>query len=279
MKHAAVFDHFSPKQVVASGYSIYDFLGVTTDSRFKKGWSKFAPPRGSKYTPPLPSLNEHYFDWILTLESVARAAGAYRMIELGAGWGTWSVIGATAARQSARIDAIEIVAIEADHTHYDWMRRHFASNDLTGETMHLIHGAVAPKAGTVRFPILEDPSEDYGASMKQVHSGRPFIDVPAYTLASLMDRMSGTVDFVHVDIQGAEYDIIPPIMDLLRKRVKSMMIGTHTSLEKHHEMSELFRRNGWRETMNYPRGELCVTPYGNVQFGDGLVAVENPDFI
>lgn len=279
MKHAPVFEKFLPSEVVANGFSIYDFLGVATDVRFKKKWAKFAPVRGAKYTPQLPTVNEHYFDWILTLESVVRASGTYRMIELGAGWGTWSAVGAAAAKQRSDIHSVEIVAIEADETHYDWMRRHFATNDLQGESVHLVQGAVAPETGTVRFPVIDDPSEDYGASMKQVSSGMPFIEVQSYTLASLIERLSGPVDFLHVDIQGAEYDVIPPIMDLLRERVKSMMIGTHTSLEKHHEMSDLFLNNGWRETMNYPRGALCDTPYGQVQFGDGLIAVENPDLI
>ena len=279
MKHAPIFDEFTAVPISANGFAIYNFLGVATDVRFKKSWAKFTPKHGSKFTPPLPGLNEHYFDWILTLESVARASGVYRMIELGAGWGTWSSVAAAAAKQLSQISDMEIVAIEADETHHDWMRRHFSMNDLKTDKVQLIQGAVAAQEGVVRFPVIEDPSEDYGASMKQVHSGRPFVEVPAYTLASLLERVSGPVDFLHVDIQGAEYDVIPPTMDLLRQRVKSIMIGTHTSLEKHHEMADLFRQAGWRETMNYPRGQLCETPYGEVQFGDGLVAVNNPDFI
>ncbi len=279
MKHAEIFSEFSQKKVVANGFSIYDFLGISTAVEFKKKWAKFAPKRGAEYTPQLPAINEHYFDWVLTLESVVRASDTYRMIELGAGWGTWSAVAAAAARQRAAIDAVEIVAIEADKTHHDWMFRHFVANQLHDKGVHLLHGAVAGEAGNVRFPVLDDPSEDYGASLMNVGGGREFVEVEAYTIASLIDRLSGPIDFLHVDIQGVEYDVIPPIMSLLRERVKSIMIGTHTSLEKHHEMTELFRAGGWRERMNYPRGELCETPYGAVQFGDGLVAVENPDFL
>lgn len=276
MKHADIFSQFPGVKVEANGFSIYDFLGVATDIEYKKGWAKFAPGRGAKYAPPLPPLNEHYFDWMLTLESVARASDVYRMIELGAGWGTWSAVGAAAAKSKAAIEKVEIVAIEADTTHYDWMRRHFSLNNLNGDCVHLVHGAVAPEPGTVRFPVVDEPSEDYGASLRQVHSGKPFIAVEAYTLVSLLDRLGGPADFVHVDIQGVEYDVIPPVMDELRKRVKRMMIGTHISLEKHNEMADMFKRHGWRETMNYPRGQMCETPFGSVQFGDGLVAVENP---
>lgn len=279
MNHAPIFDEFVRANVEANGFSIYDFRGVATDVRFKSAWSKFAPGRGAKLSPPLPPVNEHYYDWILTLQSVVRASGTYRMIELGAGWGTWASAAAKAAEQRPSIDKVELVAIEADETHFDWMKRHFITNGLKSQTTHLVHGAVAPDAGVVRFPVIDKPNEDYGASMKQVYSGKAYVEVTAYTLSSLLDKLTGPADFLHVDIQGAEYDVIPPVMDLLRKQVKSIMIGTHTSLEKHNEMSALFRGHNWRETMNFPRGALCDTPYGQIQFGDGLVAVENPDFI
>jgi len=278
MQHAPIFQEFTATQIEANGYSIYDFLGIETDVRFKEGWKKFAPQVGSKFTPPLPTLNEHYIDWVLTLESVARANGIYRMVELGAGWGTWAAVAATASQQRASINEIEIVAIEADVTHFDWMKRHFSSNRLNAPRTHLIHGVAGPDEGMVRFPVIDDPANDYGASMRQVHSGRAFVEVQSYPLNSILDKLSGPADFIHVDIQGAEYDIIPPAMETLKKRVKAMMIGTHTSLDKHNELAELFEGHGWREQMNYPRGQLCETPYGQIQFGDGLLAVSNPEF-
>ena len=279
MSHASVFDKFTPTPVSANGYCIYDFLGIATDVRFKREWAKFAPPRGSEYTPPLPQVNEHYFDWVLTLESVVRASGTYRMIELGAGWGTWASVAAAAAKQQPNIGSVEIVAIEADQTRFDWMRRHFATNNVGSETTHLMHGAVAAEPGTVRFPVLDDPSIGYRTSLYEVHSQRPFVEVPAYTIDALISKLSGPVDFLHIDIQGTEYDILPKAMETLNKNVKAIMIGTHFSLEKHNEIAELFSKMEWREVMHYPRNALCKTPYGEVQFGDGLLAIENPRFI
>lgn len=277
MQHAAIFENFTPQTSIADGVSVYDFVGVATDVRFKKGWAKYAPRVGSEVTPSLPQMNEHYFDWVLTLEAVEKATDSFRMIELGAGWGTWVVTAALACRQRKAIKDIELLAIEADLAHYEWMNRHFRANGLDLSAHHLIHGAVSAEPGKIRFPVIENPAEDYGASTSAVYGGRPYVEVDAYTIEELIGRMKGPVDFLHVDIQGAEYDTIPAAMDLLKKNVKSIMVGTHQSLEQHNKLAKLFRDNGWEPRMEYDRGALCDTEYGEVQFGDGLIAYRNPD--
>lgn len=279
MEHDKVFAEFEHQTIHADGRSVYDFLGVATDVRFKRDWAKFASEKGKSFTPSLPPLNEHYFDWILTLESVLRASGSYRMAELGAGWGTWALRAAKAARQRAAITDVEVLAVEADQTHYDWLIKHFIDNGEDPHDHHLLHGAVAGESGTVRFPVIEDPSVDYGASMRAAKADIPYVEVAAYSLEDLLGRLDGPVDFLHVDIQGAEYEVLPPAMDLLRRRVKSIMIGTHISADHHAGMARAFRAAGWTERMNLARNAENETPYGRVQLGDGLLSYLNPDFI
>ena len=101
--HDVVFDRFARCEVTADGEHIYDFLGVSTAVRFKKSWVKFAPPAGSKLTPNYPVVNEHYLDWVALLECVLRADDVFRIVELGAGWGTWSSSGLAACRQMPHI--------------------------------------------------------------------------------------------------------------------------------------------------------------------------------
>jgi len=48
LKHDPVFSEYSAMKIEADGESIYDFLGVGTKVRFKKGWAKFAPPAGAE---------------------------------------------------------------------------------------------------------------------------------------------------------------------------------------------------------------------------------------
>ena len=51
---------------------------------------------------------------------------------------------------------------------------------------------------------------------------------------------------MHVDIQGAEYDVVPPNMPLLKKNVKRLMVGTHLANEKHDDLVKLLETEGWQ---------------------------------
>ena len=278
-RHDRIFSEVGAVEVETDGACIYDCVGVATQVRFKKGWAKFAAPAGKMIRTKLPVLNEHYLDWVVVLESVARAKGDYRIVELGAGWGTWSSTALVATRQRDAIHSVEAVAVEADLTHWQWMSEHFHTNRLTDKSIHLIHGAVSAEPGEISFPVIENPDEDYGASISGAAVAPRQVTVRAYTIEQILDRLSGPVDFMHIDIQGAEYDTVPAAMNLLNDRVKAVLVGTHISSEHHDSMVRLFEDAGWRIRMNYERGQLCETPYGPIQLGDGVVVAENPKFI
>lgn len=276
MKHHPIFETFEPVKSIGTGKHIFDFLGVATDVSYKKGWSKHALKVGSEYTANYPVVNEHYFDWIALLECVRSASGVFRMAELGAGWAPWLVRAANAARQVPAIEQMELVGVEADPTHYNWMKAHFKDNQLDPEKYHLLHGAVAPKSMPLQFPKLDNPDEDYGASINAVTQQGQYVEVQGYPLTEIINLFTGPVDFIHMDIQGAEYDVIPGAMDLLKSKVKAMMIGTHTSLEKHNELHQLFLDQGWKPVMVFPRNGEVETEFGKVKFGDGFVFYKNP---
>lgn len=276
--HDPIFSEFEAVESEADGASIYDFLGVATQVRFKKGWAKFAPPAGKSFQAKLPVLNEHYLDWVVVLESVARAKDTYRIVELGAGWGTWSSAALAACRQKEAVRRVEAVAIEADFTHWQWMEEHFRSNRLLDHGVELLHGAIAAKSGEISFPVIENPDEDYGASTRGVSAAPRQVTVRAYTIEEVLGHLSGPADFLHIDIQGAEYDCVPSSMDLFNTNVKAVLVGTHISADHHRSMVKLFQDAGWHIRMNYERGQYSQTPYGPVQLGDGVVVAENPRF-
>ncbi|GJL96297.1 MAG: hypothetical protein DHS20C06_01140 [Hyphobacterium sp.] len=276
--HDPIFSEFETVQVEADGSSVYDFLGIGTQARFKKGWSKFVPPAGKKFNANLPVLNEHYLDWVAVLESVSRANGTYRIVELGAGWGTWSAAALGACRQNVAVRAVEAVAIEADVTHWQWMEEHFRSNRLLDHGVHLLHGAVGAESGEISFPVIDNPDEDYGASTRSVAAAPKKVTVRAYTITEVLEYLSGPANFVHIDIQGAEYDTVPASMESLTTKAKAVLVGTHISSDHHRSMVKLFQAAGWRIRMDYERGQVCQTPYGPVKVGDGVVVAENPKF-
>ena len=275
----SIFDAFGHCSVTASGVHLYDFLGTRTRAAFKRGWDKHLVGEGKKLTLSAPQKDEHYLDWIGLLTSVDRAQGVFRMAELGAGWAPWTVRGALAARQRKEITGVELVAVEADPTHFSWILQHFRDNGLDPEAHHLLHGAVAAHPGTLKFPALENPDVNYGASIIIGDTGAPVIEVPGYTIHDVLDRFSGPVDFLHVDIQGAEYEVLPPAMGLLREQVKSIMIGTHFSDTQHDALVEAFTSEGWKNGIVLARNTRHATPWGNITTHDGFLLFDNPRFV
>ncbi len=279
MKHHPIFETFQQVKSTGTGKHIFDFLGVATDVNYKKGWSKHALSVGTEYTSNYPVVNEHYFDWIALLECVHSASGVFRMAELGAGWAPWLVRAAFAAKQLPAIEQIELVGVEADATHHSWMKSHFLDNQLNPEKYHLLHGAVASKSMRLQFPDLNNPDEDYGASLNAVSKNGKYVEVQGYPLTEILELFTGPVDFIHTDIQGVEYEVIPGAMKLLKSKVKAMMVGTHTSLEKHNQLHQLFVDHDWKPVMVFPRNGEVETEFGKVKFADGFVFYTNPLYI
>lgn len=273
---AEVFAAFSPVESTASGLHVYDFLGTCTRVSFKKGWERHATPAGRPITPRLPPKNEHYLDWVALLRAVQRAKDAFRMAEFGAGWAPWLVRGAFAARQRADIARFELLGVEADPTHFAWMRQHFVDNGLDPEAHSILHGAVAARAGILSFPVIANPDEDYGSGLSTAANGAGTLTVTGRTLPDLLAVFSGPVDFMHVDIQGAEYEALPPAMGTLSAKVRSVMVGTHTSDDLHDELVARFRAAGWTEVLNLPRARTSATPWGEIALGDGFLLFDNP---
>ncbi len=168
MRHHPVFETFHRTKCVGTGKHVFDFLGVATNVSYKKGWARFAHESGLEISPKYPPVDEHYFDWIALLQSVRGASGTFRMAELGAGWAPWLVRAVFAAAQVPAINKIELVGVEADSTHYQWLVDHFLDNDLNPEDYHLLHGAVSPVSEILKFPKISNPDENYGASTRGV---------------------------------------------------------------------------------------------------------------
>jgi FkbM family methyltransferase len=276
MTHHPIFEKFDRVKSVGTGNHVFDFIGSTTNVDFRRGWRQHATRAGVEVMPALPPANEHYFDWVATLWAVDRCRGTLRMAELGAGWAPWLARAALAARQRPAIEGIELIAVEADETHFAWVNEHLTANGVQGPGIHALRGAVAAQPGVVRFPRVDNPDENYGASIRAVGAQTDYVEVTAFSIDQILDRFSGPADLVHVDIQGAEYDVLPQSMPRLKQSVRSIMVGTHQSLEMHRGLAEQFKSEGWTEVLNFDRNALCETEFGSIQFGDGFLLFTNP---
>ncbi len=273
--HHPVFEMFVRTPCTASGHHVYDFLGGATHVAYHGNWARFAPPASRTITPNLPPKNEHYLDWIAVLTAAAKAHGVFRMAELGAGWAPWLVRGALAARQRAEISECELLGVEPDPTHFNWAREHFLGNDLDPDRHRLLQGVATAAAGPLRFPMVASPDLDYSASLADADLVAETIEVQGYDVVELLRWFSGPVDFLHVDIQGAEHDALPPAMAMMAHSVRAIMIGTHDGDQLHDDLARRFREDGWRERMNLGASRVHATPWGEIATDDGFLWFEN----
>jgi FkbM family methyltransferase len=277
--HHSVFNHFQRKLSLGTGRHIFDFLGGATDVAFKKGWERYALQKGTNITPQFPQRNEHYFDWVALLYVVLEARGVLRMAELGAGYGPWLVRGALASRQCSAVEQVELLGIEADLTRFYWMEKHFLDNGIEPSDHHLFHGAVSTNYEKLLFPRIDNPSEDYGVSLRSASPDSINVEVQGYPLANLLSYFTGPVDLLHMDAQGVEYEVIPANLELLKSRVRHLVIGTHVSQKRHLELYSLLFSHGWQSIMSFPRGEEVMTEFGSIRFGDGFQFWKNPEIL
>jgi FkbM family methyltransferase len=251
----------------------------------------FGPPT-SHATYVGPGLDEDIFEWIALLEAILVAQGRFRMMELGCGFGRWLVIAAMACKQRGNFP-LKLIGVEAEPAYHRWACRHFRDNGLNLSEHELIHAAVGPKDGTAKF-YTGSIGEWYGQArapddlpatsiferfLRRVRrqKSKPMDTVTAVPMISLntLLRHQEWVDLIDMDVQGAEGGVLTAADDQLDRKVCKVHIGTH-SHEVEEELRHFFEQRGWHNLIDYPCLSSSETPYGRIQFQDGVQTWINP---
>jgi FkbM family methyltransferase len=298
IRHHPIFKEITPwSDEIPPGF-VADFLGTITRHAFEKNLP--SPCQDTTRTTPsnLPEFNEEYFEWVDLLESVKQAKNRYVFVELGAGYGRWAVHAAQAIKRLNPMP-FDAVAVEAEPTHFEFLKQHSSDNGLEPCDHRLIRAAVWTKRGVVKF-YIGNASEWYGQAIdqsKDLHSLRRSIIalmylafhrpglfrasrrqrvtwVPAITLNEILYECP-YVDLLDMDIQGAELDVITSSIEALNDKVRRIHIGTHNAVVEE-GLRLIFSSNGWLNIWDYQCGNTEGTPYGSILFGDGVQTWVNP---
>lgn len=182
------------------------------------------------------------------------------VVELGAGWGPWITTGGVIAKNN-KIPKIILVAVEGNTKRYSLLKHHLSNNafdpiDITGDFKFLeynqvscvFQGVVWTHDGDVFFP--QDEITDMGSSASADKSDTDYrgnntkaISTPCLTLSSLCNRLN-YVSFLHIDIQGSEYQILNHSIEWLNQKVSTMMVATHSRVIEG-KLIELMLKNNW----------------------------------
>jgi FkbM family methyltransferase len=258
-KHHEVFYNFKCWEgIVQPGYQC-NFLGNLIRSSFSKDSFYYKEP--TFVSTEYPPFDEEYFEWIDVLESVIAAKDDFLMIELGAGYGRWLIRAAKAFHQ-VKDRPFLLIGVEAEPDHYKWMKLHFTDNGINPVFFH-----------------VGDPHKSYGQHIAStgIPPSSSIKEVKAISLNSLLHLLE-KVDLIDLDVQGAEFLVLSAAVDELNKKVKRVHIGTHhPSIES--QLRVLFTNMGWKCLQDYPISKGYPTPYGLIDFVDGVQTWVNPQLI
>ena len=104
-------------------------------------------------------------------------------------------------------------------------------------------------------------------------NGQSLLKVRSYGLPALMEPFD-RIDLIHMDIQGAELPVVAASIADLARKVRRLIIGTHSD-DIHDSLVEIFRSNGFEAEFLFPRRDLVQTDYGPIQFRDGCQVWSN----
>ena len=203
---------------------------------------------------PIPDDGFHAegIEYVALLDAIERFAtdGSFVAVEAGAGWGPWLAMAGVVCR-SRGVERIRLIGLEASPQRFALMRRHLDFNQLInqrGVEVDLFEGAVWSHDGVIHFP--ESAVEDMGAAASANsadidYRGQPVAtrEVPCTRLPTLVGE-GREVDFLHIDVQGAEGEVINSHLDWLNQHTRSIMVATH-SRPLEGELMVLLSDNGW----------------------------------
>jgi FkbM family methyltransferase len=160
-----------------------------------------------------------------------------------------------------------LIGVEASLSRFDLMKRNCQDNLIPSDQLQLHRAACTVDGAAVFIPC----NDDFGAAVTRLASG-PAEEVPGIRLA---DLISSRVDFLDVDIQGAELEVIPANVALLDETVALAHVGTHSAAADD-IIARTFAKHGWRQRQSFPCWQFNQTPYGAFHFIDGIQSWENP---
>jgi len=190
--------------------------------------------------------------------------------------------------------------VEAEPRHYRWLRQHMSDNQIDAASTTLLQGAVSDHRENVLFYVASPAGEVneaaawYGQAITnpceavdalptvayedqevfQLRSGWKSVKVPSFLLSDILPE-ANRIDLIDLDVQGEELKVIASSIEELDRRVARLHIGTH-SPEIEQGLRELLNQHGWQCTADYAGGQMNDTPWGPIEFVDGVQSWINP---
>ena len=219
-------------------------------------------PQRLQFPVPDDGFHAEAIEYVALTDALQRSEGntTFSAVEIGAGWGPWITTAGVIAKKQNK-NNITLVGVEASSERFDLMTRHLECNALrppaaSGEDAQykniftrLFKGAVWTHDGVIWFP--ESDVGDMGAAATTKNDATDYRgtlsinrSVPCKALPTLLHGL-GIIDFLHIDIQGSELELLQNQIDWVSSNVRAMMIATHSRAIEG-KLLELLYEHGWQ---------------------------------
>lgn len=241
----------------------------------------------NRLTMPVPDDGFHAeaLEYVALIDSIRRSRDSFCAVEIGAGWAPWVSLGGVLARKQV-FSNISLVSVEGLPSRFELMKKQLTFNSLRPDSeecdtlldnIHckLFKGAAGFGQDCLWFP--DAPVTDMGSAASTENGQTDYrglqttnTKIKAYTLHDILDDLE-KIDYLHIDIQGSEYDLIAANLSLLTERVEGMMVATHSRVIEG-KLVELLHSNGWhlhREKPCIVNWESCAPTITGMTTVDG----------
>jgi hypothetical protein len=251
-----VFDQFRGAPLEPSPGFVTDFHG--SRARISSLWDGVQHLDGVVLSKPIPGdYHAETAEWLGVLKAVLSCHGTFTAMELGAGIGPWLVASNAAARLRGVTD-IRLLGVEGDPGRFALMEQNFWDNGIDPHQHVLICGGVAIGSGRAKWPRFADPRNAAGRPVRRLQDNEglderdldyleglvdELIDVDLIAFDELLDY-ERLWDLVHLDVQGTEVELCAACLEKLSKRVRYLVVGTH-SRKLDGDLLNLMFQAGW----------------------------------
>lgn len=241
---------------------------------------------------PDDGIRAGYMEYLAIVDSIAHASGEkFQMAEIGASYGPFGALAAVLALRANPHRPVSLRYVEAARNGPEVIGFNLHENGLDQNPLvdtQIFSAAITSQPCKLFFPDV-DCTVDNGASttVENVDADIRGLALPNFEVEGIpMDQVLASfdpnhlVDLIHIDIQGAELEVVPDSIGLLNKSVKRMMIATHSRFIEGTIM-EIMHRNGWYLVAEDP---VCLSynPDRKSMVGmttlDGTLYLENKRF-
>jgi hypothetical protein len=206
----------------------------------------------------------------------------------------------------------KVVAVEPIPEQCEWVARHMLDNGINPDEQWIVPLAISDRNAPVLFPVGASGSGAQNCfSTNETEARKHYVEqlvsegrteaalqnlllnnstgitkdlgqgllteiqfVSAITLKDLLSPFD-VVDFLESDIQQSEILVFPPFMDLLKRKVRRIHIGTHGK-DVHWALHDLFKQDGWEMVFSYEPNAVHESALGQFKTNDGVLTVRNP---